>query len=238
MAGEQLSIIIARDTLPTVRVVTKTPQLETGHTLTINSLSDLFKEIVDGVGRDFGAMPWIDLLATERQIAFQQRFGGRHTIVWTRPAMPRKIRVQLDRSDDRPERTIVFPPITWVIQWNMGNVVDAKLYISERCPTSLGDDTGLYAFPYGNVYDKGSICWGDGNMAAGITTRCTTPDDVDRFFFYSAPFNSDLVRDRRLTQDDDDNDIDYDGLGNIENEITFEPVGPRYLLASIVGDLK
>jgi hypothetical protein len=219
-------ITLDRDQLPQTRVTTIVRGVEEGYTVGIHTLSDIFKQTADGVSQTLD-LPWIDLLGTEVRMAFHQTFGGKHAIVWSRPSMERTIRVQDDET-----RTLTFPPITWAIQWNMGNVTVAKLFISTACPTKLDDPIRLYPFPYGNVYDAGAICWGDGNIAAGITTRCPTPEAVDHFFFHGAPFNTDLA------QEDAIGDDGLYGLGDGDTVEFSTAYGAAGTLRQIIGGLK
>ena len=52
-----------------------------------------------------------------------------------------------------------------------------------------GDDTQLYGFPYGNVFDEHTICWGDYNVTLPNFYNIDTMMDM----FLGTPFNTDLA---------------------------------------------
>ncbi|MNE60902.1 hypothetical protein D3C80_1560790 [compost metagenome] len=54
----------------------------------------------------------------------------------------------------------------------------------------MNDDTNLYNFPIGNVYDDLRICWGNTRLPSisSVVQLSGIPN-----IFYSAPFNGDLM---------------------------------------------
>jgi len=104
--------------------------------------------------------------------------------------VPSKVRTIQARLDDiLCEKTIPFPETLFVFSVNDTKVLDSLLF---ACIPPLGRmDDRLYAFPLGNVYDDGPICWGNNYVFPSITDPIILDGVVGRFF--SSAFSGHMV---------------------------------------------
>ncbi len=94
------------------------------------------------------------------------------------------IRFARGSEDARDVTGLIIPPVWWILDYTPdGNISMVKLAVEHEGKVS--------AWPYGNVHEGGTICWGNYNTAQ----RRGTPDDIDTFFF-GLPFNTDIPADR------------------------------------------
>lgn len=83
--------------------------------------------------------------------------------------------------------TIPFPRLVFKFTCRDGKVVERVCYAAKD--DILTDQTELFHYPYANVYESGTICFG-GNMLP----ECSELADIDKVIniFYGAPSNNDL----------------------------------------------
>lgn len=150
-----------------------------------NVVGQLLANIEEGAG--LSRTTWIDLLgATTPGIAISR--GGGRNAVWTVLAFP--ARQKQVRHVDYAQLTWNLPPTTWVVKWNTaGGHVTSWLFAGPTRITSVTDTQRVVAFPFGNVYDHGQVCWGNVVLT---TLNISDPLAIDNVFFASR-FNHDLV---------------------------------------------
>lgn len=92
---------------------------------------------------------------------------------------------------------VPYPPLLFSIRVVNGKVNKTNVFaVKEEDKDKLGDDTMLYNFPFGNVYQDGSICWG-GNVLPQINGLSEVLKGVIHLF-YSAETNADLWNSKRV----------------------------------------
>ena len=141
-------------------------------------------------GHSLETMQWVDMLATHGVAV-----GLHHRKVITAAVIPAKVRtIQFTDGADTPSTTITctFPACFLAMQVNNGGFVRATIMlvdVTRQAQLSIISHVPLLVpFPYGNVYDTGTICWG----AADHADIHTLLDLETRFF--GSGFNTDLRR--------------------------------------------
>lgn len=85
--------------------------------------------------------------------------------------------------------TIAFPAMLFHFKVQGGKLNESKCFALKE--DTLTEKTKLYAYPFGNVYEDGKICWGTCSIP-----KCEKMADVERYLelFFSAGTNDDLYR--------------------------------------------
>lgn len=160
-------------------------------------------EILGQVENTVVGAPWIDLLgATTPGVALQTTGNRKVRIVMSFPERRQQMMVG---EDD--QRLITIPPVVWLTEWHMDttHLERAFLWVSEARIVTISAITRVMAWPFGNVYDHGAVCWGQ------VPVRhltYTDPTAVDVLFF-TTPFNDDLLNAQvveGLSEEDEDED--------------------------------
>ena len=84
---------------------------------------------------------------------------------------------------------IPFPALVFYFRTKMGKVTISRVFAAKD--EKLTDNTKLYHYPFGNVYDDGKICWG-GNVLPDIKRLSDFEKVVE--LFLGAGTNNDLYR--------------------------------------------
>lgn len=88
---------------------------------------------------------------------------------------------------DEVYENIPYPSLAFEFRAVKGNITHSKCYaLADEYPT---DDSILYHYPFGNVYDDARICWGSNHLK-----RVASMKDVDQFIplFFGSQTNNDL----------------------------------------------
>ncbi len=83
---------------------------------------------------------------------------------------------------------IPFPRLVFYFKVEEGRIFESYVYAS--VDEELTDESVLYHYPFGNVYQCGSICWG-GNCFGGECDKMSSLNSVISLF-YTSPTNDDL----------------------------------------------
>ena len=129
---------------------------------------------------------WVDFLATHF-VAFAAQENKSLTLFFM-PSQQRTITHGRDGASQ--EYVTTFPHLLFGVRMTAGVMTKTSVWViqpnMERKLSLASRDLVLCAFPYGNVYDHGGVCWGTTQ-----TQDIRHPQDVVEFFFRSA-FNGDL----------------------------------------------
>lgn len=92
----------------------------------------------------------------------------------------------------KPENMVLlpFPSLIFMISVKNGKMESSRVYAVREKYRAVNDETELYMFPYGNVYDTGRVCWGS-NFSVFNVPSVTDVEEVIGTFF-SAVMNNDL----------------------------------------------
>ncbi len=104
--------------------------------------------------------------------------------------VPSKVRTIQARIDDvLCDKTIPFPETLFIFYVNDARILDSLMF---ACIPPLGRiNDKLYIFPLGNVYDYGTICWGNSYTFPSITEPLILDGVVGRFF--SSAFSGHMI---------------------------------------------
>jgi hypothetical protein len=139
-----------------------------------------------GTPNQVANLQWVDCLAT-KGVAFGAR-GDATYVLTTIPAQERVVTYR--RSSAGTEYKCTFPPLLFSLKFFEGHLNKSSLWVIkpgfEAKLSVLSAEHTLCAFPYGNVYNHGGVCWGE------ILLRdIRQPIDAEQAFFASG-FNGDL----------------------------------------------
>ena len=115
---------------------------------------------------------------------------GTLKIVWTTDPMDVMYYFQLTPTHEVVATPIRTPYLTWIGQWDKtGALTETRLLCSETPVMDM--NSPVTAWPFGNVYTKGRICWGGVNLYQAVVpaTFHTLPQ-----LFFTSIFNGDLWR--------------------------------------------
>ena len=105
-------------------------------------------------------------------------------------------RMVQSESKPKPYR-LLLPPTLWVVRFaglNKPKYEKSWFFCTPSLITSLDDTVPLYAFPFGNVYNQGKVCWG--NVPMGDLTLSNVGTIHGRL--WGSLFNGDLRQDVRM----------------------------------------
>lgn len=90
------------------------------------------------------------------------------------------------------EYIVPFPSLVFFFVVDTGRITDSKLWaLKDENPS---ENSMLYAYPFGNVYDTGQICWGS-NQLPDVT--CMKDLDAVVSLFFGSSTNDDLFNPQR-----------------------------------------
>lgn len=133
-------------------------------------------------------LSWMDYLG-DRGIAMTVA-GESFITLLTFPAMMRPVPYRRGGGVAPADYTAIFPPLLLAVHFKNGRLLKASLWVIkagfEKKLGVGGAENCLAAFPYGNVYDHGGVCWGTTPIK-----DLRTPAEMLPAFFDSG-FNGDL----------------------------------------------
>lgn len=137
-------------------------------------------------------------------------FSGNQTDYVLIIETPKKIRnIKFAHYDDDDSKSIItddvlFPKCLFGFKVNAKRLQKSLVYCVKN--PIYKDDDSLYMFPFGNVYEDGSICWGkNDNLKVENPLQLTSLVDL----FFSSPFNNDLF------------DLNMAGINKVQELVCF-----------------
>ena len=94
-------------------------------------------------------------------------------------------------EDDKNFYTLGFPRmvVQYTVDLNEGYLSNMKIFAVKDDKKPITDTTPLFRFPFPNVHDNGSVCWGKNER---IQVKSLVELERGFQWFVSAPFNEDL----------------------------------------------
>lgn len=103
--------------------------------------------------------------------------------------------------DSDSERLIPFPNLIFTFRVNRRAMYMSRCFaVKEKRARNVTDETELYAFPYGNVYDDGHICWGTTGIERVIREKGIEGIEYAIETFFNATMNNDLYQKEYTTK--------------------------------------
>lgn len=86
---------------------------------------------------------------------------------------------------------VPFPRFVFYFAADAGKITKTKIFAVSSSEQKLTDDSVLYHYPFGNVYDDGHICWGN-----NVLEPVYSYEDVWKFIllFFGSETNDDLFK--------------------------------------------
>lgn len=87
------------------------------------------------------------------------------------------------------KKPIAFPPCLFIASVKDNRLISTKIFAVKRQIMTFEDE--LFAFPLGNAYNDGRICWGNVNNTRKIEKPIEITSEINLFF--DSVFNGDLL---------------------------------------------